>query len=148
MWGRFGALLLAILVAACAASPSVIPTPDEQVQVRDETGWLLAKDFNPPNPGDFGTRDGPLLYNPDGSPRELVLVWFTGICLYDRSVRLTSVDGRLRIDLDVGTSVLQGPEDACPAMGMLYTLALSFDREVPAASVDLRVQHGASVGVT
>ncbi len=141
MWGRGIVVLLALVLAACvtSASSSVLPTPDEHVQVRDETGWMLSYGFNPTSARESPSNEDPLrtrLFNPVGTMNQLVLVWFTGVCLYDRSVTLSAVDDRLRIDLYRGTPTSSAAE--CPAEGRLYTLGWTFDRDVPVASVDLR----------
>ena len=142
---RWAIVLLGLVLTACVTSPSpsAVPTPDDQVQVRDESGWLVSQGFNQPSVSAPSPDADPLrtqLFNPVGTKNQLILVWFTGICLYDRSVTLSVVDDHLRIDLDRGTPTPSATE--CPAEGRLYTLGLTFDRNVPAASVDLEVRGG------
>ena len=145
MRGRGLILVLGLALVACAStSPSgTSATPDEHVQVSDETGWLVSSTFVP---GDVAAEPSPprdplrnRIFNPVGSPTELVVVWFTGVCLYDRSVTLIGVDQGLRIELYRGTPISLASSEVCPAAGALYTLQLTFNREMPAANVDLQI---------
>lgn len=161
MRGRAVLLLVAWVsaVAGCTASPQPSASPEPtsspqwravtgtrsdgatyQIEIADETGWLLEADASPkdrPARVDFSPNWN--VDNLTGDPQVLFVSWWGGQCDVGQTLLLLEEGGRLALDLDTGTSV-PPPGEMCPAVGLAYRVRLTFDRDVPAESVTVTVR--------
>ena len=74
-----------------------------------------------------------------GSPESVVVVWMGGVCTTDRGLTVAKQASHVSLTVLEGRYRLLAPNEACPGVGIIYRLLLTFQE--PTADIDISVAY-------